>query len=180
MAAESEDPRGVESARAIFQALMRLFNERDVAAIPTLYTEDIEYRDDAWPDVVRGHAGVEGLFTALWRMAPDSRFELIDGPYLSQDGRSAAVRWCVTGTMTGPWKAPGSPTLAPTGSAFAGEIGGFYELDGDRIRRGRVIANQLDMAVQFGALPARGSRGERLGALTQRLKARRTRRRAAA
>ena len=164
------------AGRAIFESLMRLFNERDVAAIPAVYTEDLEYRDDAWPGVARGHAGLESMFTALWRMAPDIRFELIDGPYLSEDGRRAAVRWRVAGTMTGPWNAPGSPTLAPTGRPITGEIGGFYELEGGRVRRGRVIANQLDMAVQFGALPPPGSRGEKLGALVQRLKARRTRR----
>jgi hypothetical protein len=68
--------------------------------------------------------------------------------------------------------------MAPTGSPFAGEIGGFYEIDNGRISRGRVIANQLDMAIQFGALPPAGSAGERLGAAIQRLKARRMRRRA--
>jgi hypothetical protein len=53
------------AARALFDSLLRLFNERDVAAIPTLYAEDVEYRDDAWPEPVTSHAGVERLFTAL-------------------------------------------------------------------------------------------------------------------
>jgi hypothetical protein len=178
--ATNHEPHTAESAREIFEGVMRLFNERDVAGIPALYTEDIEYRDDAWPEVVTGHAGVERLFTALWRMAPDCRFELVAGPYLSEDGRRAAVRWRVVGTMTGPWNAPGSPALAPTGSPFAVEIGAFYELERDRIRHGRVIVNQLDMGIQFGAMPPPGSRGEWLGAAMQRLKARRMRRRAKA
>jgi hypothetical protein len=156
---------------------MRVFNERDVADIPTVYTEDIEYRDDAFPEVVTGHSGVERLFTALWRVASDCRFELVDGPYLSEDGRRAAVRWRISGTMTGPWEVPGSPALAPTGAPFAGEVGGFYELEGDRIRRARVIANQLEIGIQFGAMPPPGSRSERVGAAIQRLKARRMRRR---
>lgn len=177
MPATPQDRPASDGARAIFDSLMRAFNEGEIAAIPTLYTEDVEYHDDAWPEPVRGHAGVQRLFGALWRMAPDCRFELVDGPYLSDDGLAAAVRWRVVGATTGPWQAATAPGLAPTGAPFAGEIGGFYEITNGRISRGRVIANQLDMAIQFGALPPTGSRGERLGAALQRLKARRMRRR---
>ncbi|MGH2963109.1 MAG: nuclear transport factor 2 family protein [Solirubrobacterales bacterium] len=176
----NHEPHTSESARAIIQRLKRVFNERDVAGVAAVYTEDIEYDDDAWPEPVKGHAGVERLFGALWRMESDCRFELVDGPYLSEDGGRVAVRWRVVGTMTGPWDVPESPALAPTGGAFAGEIGGFYELEGDRIRRGRVIANQLEMGIQFGAMPPPGSRAQRLGAAMQRLNARRMRRRAKA
>lgn len=142
-----------DSARALFQRLAELLNEHDVRHIPTLYTEDIEYRDDPWPEVAKGHAGMERLFSALWRMSPDCRFELLDGPYLAEDGRHAAVRWRLAGTMTGSWDAPGSPSLAPTGARFATELGGFYELEGDRVRRGRIIVNQLDTLIQLGVMP---------------------------
>jgi hypothetical protein len=74
-------------------------------------------------------------------MASDCRFELTEGPFVSEDGRRLAVHWRVVGTMTGPWVPPGSLALAPTGGAFAVEIAAFYELQGDRLGRGRVIAN---------------------------------------
>jgi hypothetical protein len=96
---------------------------------------------------------MERLFSALWRMSPDCRFELLEGPYLAEDGRHAAVRWRLAGTMTGPWDAPGTPGLAPTGARFATELGGFYELEGDRVRRGRIIVNQLDTLIQLGVMP---------------------------
>lgn len=117
---------------------------------------------------------MQRLVGAPWRMAPDCRFELVDGPYLSDDGLAGAVRWGVVGTMTGPWQPATAPGLAPTGAPGAGEIGGCYEITNGRISRGRVIANQLDMTIQLGALPPTGSRGERLGAALQRLKARRS------
>ena len=110
-------------------------------------------RDDPWPEVAKGYAGMERLFSALWRMSPDCRFELLDGPYLAEDGRHAAVRWRLAGTMTGSWDAPGSPSLAPTGARFATELAGFYELEGDRVRRGRIIVNQLDTLIQLGVMP---------------------------
>jgi hypothetical protein len=148
-----------ESVRALFERVMRLLNEHDVRHIPVLYTDDIEYRDDGWPEVLKGHAGMERLFTALWQMSPDCRFELLEGPYLAEDGHHAGVLWRLAGTMTGSWQAPGSPSLAPTGTRFATEIAGFYELEGDRVRFGRIIVNQLDTGIQLGAMPAPDGRG---------------------
>lgn len=76
-------------------------NERDVRHIPTIFTDDIEFQDDAWPETMRSHADIERFFTALWRAMPDLRFEPLEGPYLAEDGRHAAARVRVDGTMTG-------------------------------------------------------------------------------
>jgi hypothetical protein len=57
------------------------------------------------------------------------------------------------------------------------EFAAFYELEGERIKRERVILNMNDVGIQMGATPAPGSRGERLAVAIQRLTARRMRRR---
>jgi predicted ester cyclase len=163
-----------ETARTLFDRNYQLLNEHDVRHIPTIFTEDIEFRDDGWPEIIRGHAEMERFLTALWRAAPDFRFELLEGPYVSEDGRHAAARVRVGGTMTGSFDPPG---FAPTGTRLATEFGGFYELEGDRIKRGRIIVNMNDVGIQMGAAPAPGSRGERLAVAMQRLTARRMRRR---
>lgn len=163
--------------RALFERNYQLLNEHDVRHIPTIFTEDIEFRDDAWPEVVRGHADMERFMSALWRAAPDFRFELVEGPYLSEDGRHAAARVRAGGTMTDAFDPPG---FAPTGQPITAEFGGFYELEGERIKRGRIILNMNDVGIQMGAAPAPGSRGERLTVALQRLAARRMRRRAKA
>ena len=169
-----------EDARALFERVCELLNEHDVRHLPAIYTEDIEYQDDPWPEAIRGYAEMERFFTALWRASPDLRFELLEGPYLAEDGRHAAVRWRVGGTMTGSFDPPGSPGFAPTGTRWVTEAGGFYELEGERIKHGRIIVNTNDVAIQMGAAPAPGSPGERLAGAMQRLSARRMRRRAKA
>jgi predicted ester cyclase len=163
-----------ESARALFERNYQLLNEHDVRRIPTVFTEDIEFEDDAWPERIRGHAEMERFMTALWRAMPDFRFELLEGPYLAEDGRHAAARVRASGTATGSFDPPG---YAPTGARVTTEFGGFYEFEGDRVKRGRVIVNMNDVGIQIGAAPAPGSRGERLAVAMQRLNAGRVRRR---
>ena len=164
-----------EHAGELFERAYALLNEHDLAHIPTIFTEDVVFEDDAWPETVRGHAEMKRFLGALWRAFPDFRFELLDGPFVSEEGRAAA-RVRATGTMTGPFDPPG---FAPTGTRMSTEYGGFYEFDGDRIRRARIIVNMNDSASQLGAAPKPGSRGERLVVLMQRLQARLMRRRAA-
>jgi steroid delta-isomerase-like uncharacterized protein len=165
------------SARALFEHFYELVNEHDVRHIPAIFTEDIEFQDDAWPDLMKGHADVEAFLTALWRAMPDLRFELLEGPYLSEDGRHAAARVRVSGTVTGPLDPPG---FAPTDTRLTTEFGAFYKLEGERIKRERVILNMNDAGVQMGALPPPGSRGEKLAVAIQRLTARWMRRRVTA
>jgi steroid delta-isomerase-like uncharacterized protein len=162
-----------DRARALFQRWYSVLNERDPERVPEVFTSDIVFVDDAWPETVRGHAAMKRFLGAIWTAFPDFRFELID-VYLGEDGASAAARVRVSATMEGPLDPPG---FAPTGKRLALEYGGFYEIDGDRIKRGRIILNMNDAAVQLGALPPSGSRGERAAVMVQRLQARLMRRR---
>jgi hypothetical protein len=83
---------GHEPARTLFERNFRFLNEHDVRHIPTIFAEDIELRDDAWPEIMNGHSAVERFLTALWRALPDFRFELVEGPFLAADGHHAAAR----------------------------------------------------------------------------------------
>ena len=164
-----------ERARAVFDRAYRLLNEHDVRHIPTLFTEDIEFRDNAWPETIRGHAEMERFLTAVWRAMPDFHFELLEGPYLDDGGRRAAARVRARGTATGRFDPPG---FAPTGTQLSTEFGGFYEFEGERVRRARIIINMNDIGIQLGAAPAPGSPGERVMVAMQRVNAWRMRKRA--
>ncbi|MGI8596278.1 MAG: ester cyclase [Thermoleophilaceae bacterium] len=161
-----------DTARALFERTYGLLNEHDVRHIPSVFTEDVVFDDDAWPEPVVGHREMERFVTTLWRAMPDFRFELVDGPYLAEDGRRAAARVRGGGTLTGPLDPPG---FAPTGAALSIEYGGFYEFEGDRVKRARVIVNMNDVAVQIGAAPGPGTLGERVAVTVQRVAARRMR-----
>jgi steroid delta-isomerase-like uncharacterized protein len=166
-------PLDHEGARELIEHFYELMNERDVRNIPKMFTEDVEFQDDAWPETMRGHSDIERFFRALWRATPDLTFELVEGPYLAQDGRHAAARIRVTGTATGTFDPPG---FAPTNGSVATEFAAFYEIEGRRIKRERVIVNMNDVAIQLGAAPAPGTRAEKLSVALQRLAAVRLRR----
>lgn len=163
-----------ERAREIFQRAYDLLNEHDLTHVPAIFTEDILFEDDAAPEPIRGHEEMRRFLSSIWTAFPDFRFERLHGPYLAQDG-GVAVHVRVTGTMEGKLDPPG---FLPTGAHLSTEYGGFYELEGDRIRRARIIINMSDAAVQLGALPAPGSKGEKVAVLAQGLQARLKRRRA--
>ena len=164
-----------ERAREVFQRAYDLMNQHDPAHIPAIFTEDLVFEDDAWPETIRGHAEMNTFLSSIWRGFPDFRFQIVEGPFLSEDGRRAALRVRVTGTALGPLDPPG---FAPTGRVMSTEYGGFYELEGERVKHARIIINMNDVAIQIGAAPPPGSRGERLAVLMQRLNARRMRGRA--
>ena len=157
-----------EDAAQTFQRFYDLLNEHDPAHIPAIFTEDLVFEDDAWPETIRGHAEMNTFLSSIWRGFPDFRFQIVEGPFLSEDGRRAALRVRVTGTALGPLDPPG---FAPTGRVMSTEYGGFYELEDGRIKRARIILNMNDAGVQLGALPPQGSMGERLAVGLQRLKA---------
>ena len=48
------DPLTHESARALFERTYGLLNEHDVRHIPSVFTEDVVFDDDAWPEPVVG------------------------------------------------------------------------------------------------------------------------------
>jgi len=153
----------------VFEHLFASLNEHDVRLIPELYAEDVVFDDDAWPTTMHGHADVQEFLSALWRASPDFRFEIVEGPYMSADGRRAAIRVRTHGKMTGSYDPPG---LAPTNTEMSTEFAGFYEFEGRRAKRIRVIVNMNDVGVQTGAVPPPGSLAERVALVRQRLSAR--------
>jgi predicted ester cyclase len=167
------EPLTRDRALELFGLIQRVHAERDPALVAEAFTPDVVYEDDGWPEPARGHDEVARFFAAVWRAFPDFEVELVDGPYLLGDGSGFALRGRIGGTMKGPLDPPG---LAPTGTRLDVEFGGFYEHDGHRVRRGRVILDQNAVATQLGALPPRGSFAERAGLVVQRLQAIRMRR----
>jgi steroid delta-isomerase-like uncharacterized protein len=167
------EPLSQEHARDLFRRWYEVLNARDPKRVAEVFTEDVVFVDDAWPETVRGHGEMKRFLGAIWTAFPDFRFELVEA-YPGADGATAAAHVRVSGSMDGPLDPPG---FAPTGRRLATDYGGFYEIDGERIRRGRIIVNMNDAAVQLGALPPPGSRGERAAVMVQRLQARLMRRR---
>lgn len=168
------EPLTHDRARELFERAYDILNERDPERVPDVFSEDVVFVDDAWPETVRGHVEMKRFLSALWTAFPDFRFQLVQA-YVGEDGASAAARVRTSGTMRGPLDPPG---FAPTGRTIQLEYGGFYEFDGERVKQARIIVNMREAAIQIGALPPAGSLPERAGVMAQRLGARLKRARA--
>src|SRR3712207_5762470 len=58
------------------------WDTHDPDAVLAYMTDDIVYRDSAWPKEMRGHDDVREFLEYAWKSMPDAHFEAIDGPYL--------------------------------------------------------------------------------------------------
>ena len=108
----SEATPSIEWIRDFATRWLDACNSHEVDRLLALMSEDIEYRDDAWPKPMRGHADVREFLEASWRAFPDMTFELLGGPYVIPGEPRAALHWRGWATHTGPLDPPG---FAPTG-----------------------------------------------------------------
>ena len=167
-------PIGEEFARDFADRWQKAWNSRDPAQVVALCTEDVVWDDPLTERPERGRDAVTEYLRSVWSAFPDLRFTWPEGPYSSFDGSKLACHWRVTGTMLGRMDPPG---FAPTGRAF--EIDGVDLLE---LRDGLVCAytgffDTRGIAQRIGALPAPGSRGERVAVGVQNLALRLRRRR---
>jgi steroid delta-isomerase-like uncharacterized protein len=135
------------------------WNSHDPERLLALMTDDIVYDDSAWPTTMRGHADVRRFLDYTWRAFPDLRFERVGAPFISVDGSRAAAHWRGRATNSGPIDPPG---MAPTGKAVVMEGVDFQEYREGKVARLRIVFDMADVMRQLGALPAAGSRAERL------------------
>lgn len=147
-------------ARDFLQRLHAAVNAHDAPAIAALCSEDVIWEDPAAPETLRGRDAIlrfhrDIMFPAL----PDTRIELIDGPYLALDGTGAAARLRINGTMTGALTPPG---FAPTGGAVSFETAEFSRFNNGLLTHHTVVLNMLDLARQIGAVPQPDSLGARV------------------
>jgi predicted ester cyclase len=156
-------------ARQFLQRLHHAVNTHDAHAVAALCCDDVVWEDPAAPHTLHGRDAVlrfhrDIMFPAL----PDTRVELIDGPYLSMDGAAVAVRLRISGTMTGPLTPPG---FAPTGGHLTFETAEFSHFEDGLLAHHVVILNMLDLARQIGAVPQDGTSAARAGIWMQHVAA---------
>jgi steroid delta-isomerase-like uncharacterized protein len=163
--AAPESMASIEWTRDFALQWLAAWNSHEVDRVLALMTEDIEYRDDAWPKAMRGHADVREFIDSTWRATPDMTFELIAGPYVIPGEPRAAFHWRGWGTQTGPLDPPG---FAPTGRRWEVDGVDFHEYRDGRICKLRIAFDIMTASRQLGLMPSAGSRAERALAMAQR------------
>jgi SnoaL-like domain len=89
----NEATPSIEWIREFARQWIDAWNSHEVDRLLVLMSEDIEYRDDAWPKPMRRHAAAREFLEAGWRAFPDMTFELLDGPYVIPGEPRAALHW---------------------------------------------------------------------------------------
>jgi steroid delta-isomerase-like uncharacterized protein len=161
----SEATPSIEWIRDFAQRWIDACNSHEVDRLLALMSEDIEYRDDAWPKPMRGHADVREFLERGWRAFPDITFELLGGPYVIPGEPRAALHWRGRATHTGPLDPPG---FAPTGRRWEQDGVDFHEYRDGRVCKLRITCDMLSVSRQLGLMPAAGGRAERAMAMAQR------------
>jgi hypothetical protein len=152
------------------------WNAHDVDAISALMTDDVGYEDPAAPSaLLHGRAAVEQYVRTAFVGVPDLHLEKLE-EWVTPGGDAIASYFRFSGTFAAELTAPGLPPLAPTNARLV-----MFGMDRSEIRDRRLARHQIfwdiaELSRQLGALPARGSRAERLARHMQRVTARRLRR----
>jgi steroid delta-isomerase-like uncharacterized protein len=155
----------IDWIRDFTQEWLDAWNSHDPDRLLALMTEDIEYRDDGWPQPMHGHADVRTFLESLWRAFPDMKFEVLTGPYVIPNEPRAAFHWRGRATHTGPLDPPG---FAPTGRSWELDGVDFHEYRDGRVSRLRIAFDMMSATRQLGLLPQAGSGAERAVAAAQR------------
>jgi len=156
-------------ARDFLQRLHAAASARSPDDVAALCAEDVVWEDPAAPHTLRGRDAVRAFHRDIMFVAlPDTRIEMIAGPYLALDGSGVAARLRITGTMTGPLEPPG---FAPTGGRLEFETAEFSRFDNGLLAHHTVVLNMLDVARQIGAVPKADSAAGRLGVWMQHVSA---------
>lgn len=159
---------------ALVTRLHEAVNRHDADAIAELCTPDVQWIDPAAGGVLDGREAVFRFHRdVMFRAIPDVQLRLLDGPLVSRDAMSIAVRTAISGTMTGPLHPPG---FAPTGRTVTFESAEFSVLRNDLLQRHVVVLDMLDLARQIGAVPRAGGLADCIGRHLQHIAAWRMRR----
>jgi steroid delta-isomerase-like uncharacterized protein len=161
----SEATPSIEWIRDFATQWIDAWNSHEVDRVLALMSEDIEYRDDAWPKPMRGHADVREFVGVMWRAMPDMTLELLAGPYVIPGEPRAALHWRGLATNTGPLEPPG---YAATGRRWEQDGVDFLEYRDGRVCKLRGAFDVMSVSRQLGLMPAAGGRAERAMAMAQR------------
>jgi hypothetical protein len=150
------------------------WNSKDPNQVLALCSQDVVWDESGVVGRLEGHDAVrEQSLRPFFDAFPDVQIEYIDEPYLAVDGKKAARRWRIGGTMTGAWNPPG---FAPTNSPVTLEGAEFWQFAGELVSDYTLLFDALNLGQQIGAAPKTGTMSDRVGFVMQRLAARKMRR----
>lgn len=138
-----------ENKQIVERASFDVFTEGDLDIIDELVSDDFVLHDPTSPEEIRGRDGLKE-YVQTYRNAFSDLDATMDA--IVAEGNTAAVRFTVRGTHTGPL--PEAPDLEPTDREI--EVAG---MEFDRIENGQLVEtwqifDALGLLQQLGVAPA--------------------------
>ena len=153
MSAPDVEPRQ-GNVDELFDAWEDAWSDKDQDAFRQVCSPQLHYEDPLTAEPLEGIPALITHAERLWEAFPDARIEQL-GPRLS-DGRMAAAPCKLLATHREPLGG-----LPATNKFIVVPAVLYCQLDRGRLLRVRAFFDLYDAAVQLGALPGRGSLGEK-------------------
>ncbi len=153
MSAPDVEPRH-RSVDDLFDAWEDAWSDQDQDAFRQICSPQLHYEDPLTAEPLEGIPALITHAERLWEAFPDARVEQL-GPRLA-DGRMAAAPCKLLATHREPVGG-----LPATNKFIVVPVVFYCELDRGRLLRVRAFFDLYDAAVQIGALPGRGTLGEK-------------------
>jgi steroid delta-isomerase-like uncharacterized protein len=142
------------SVNDLFDAWEDAWSDKDQDAFRQICSPRVHYEDPLTAEPLEGIPALITHAERLWEAFPDARIEQL-GPRLA-DGRMAAAPCKLLATHREPLGG-----LPATNRFIVVPVVFYCELDRGRLLRVRAFFDLYDAAVQLGALPGRGTLGEK-------------------
>jgi uncharacterized protein (TIGR02246 family) len=160
-----------EEIRAVIDAMVEAWNERDLDGYLSHLTDDAVWHDPVMVEPAEGREAVRAFSEAVLRAFPDFRYTIRPPVCVADDGVRCAVPWKIEGTHSAPLEPPG---YEPTGRKAAFEGIDLLGFRGERVCRIDTYFDVLVPAEQLLGLtlrPRPGSWRERFVVSVQRIRA---------
>jgi steroid delta-isomerase-like uncharacterized protein len=164
-----------EALRELARSWDDAWAAHDASRIADHMTEDAVYEDPAFPEAVRGRDAFREQAQNMLDSVPDIEVKQRTLMRSIDDAQVGATEWTLTGTFNG--AAMAASGFAPTGQRVEMHGMSRVELRGDKVARLVQYYDTTEFGRQVGAVPKRGSVGERIGLMLQKMAARRMRKR---
>jgi steroid delta-isomerase-like uncharacterized protein len=136
------------SVRELVLRFYEAFNEGDVSAALSAFSDDLEISDPAI-GTVRGVVPFRDYLESFNRAVPDRQ---IITERLDEAADAVFVEGHFVGTHTGPVIGPGGATIQPTGASIRLRFVNVWRADGGVMKSHHSYYDQLDLLTQLGLM----------------------------
>jgi steroid delta-isomerase-like uncharacterized protein len=138
-----------EKNKSLVKQIVEIFNTGDLSAVDEIFSPDFVLHNPAYPEEVRGPAGVKRYVETVRAAFPDIEIKIID---MVAEGEKVAKHFKMSGTQQGEWLG-----IHPTNKRFSMDLAiSIYRFSEGKLVELWMAYDDMTTARQLGLLPAPG------------------------